>query len=147
MLTLCANSVCGDIPGEDGASQMALEDLAMFRAIPTATVFYPSDGVSTEKAVELAANTKVLIILSICYICCTVHKAWNEHLLACQLQDQNLQLAKNFVNLSKSQYYWENISHIKTGLGQMRRQMNTYSNWKGMNCSFLAKLNKCICIF
>nr|XP_019963936.1 PREDICTED: transketolase-like [Paralichthys olivaceus] len=42
---------------------MGLEDLAMFRAIPTATVFYPSDGVSTEKAVELAANTKGL-----CYI-------------------------------------------------------------------------------
>lgn len=40
---------------------MGLEDLAMFRAIPTATVFYPSDGVSTEKAVELAANTKVPI--------------------------------------------------------------------------------------
>lgn len=46
-------------PGEDGPSQMALEDLAMFRSIPTATVFYPSDGVSMEKAVELAANTKV----------------------------------------------------------------------------------------
>lgn len=45
--------------GEDGPSQMALEDLAMFRAIPTCTVFYPSDGVSTERAVELAANTKV----------------------------------------------------------------------------------------
>lgn len=45
--------------GEDGPSQMGLEDLAMFRAIPTATIFYPSDGVSTEKAVELAANTKV----------------------------------------------------------------------------------------
>lgn len=38
---------------------MGLEDLAMFRAIPTATIFYPSDGVSTEKAVELSANTKV----------------------------------------------------------------------------------------
>lgn len=48
--------------GEDGPSQMGLEDLAMFRAIPTATIFYPSDGVSTEKAVELAANTKVPII-------------------------------------------------------------------------------------
>lgn len=48
--------------GEDGPSQMGLEDLAMFRAIPTATVFYPSDGVSTEKAVELAANTKVPIV-------------------------------------------------------------------------------------
>ena len=46
-------------PGEDGPSQMALEDLAMFRAVPTCTVFYPSDAVSTERAVELAANTKV----------------------------------------------------------------------------------------
>lgn len=50
-------------PGEDGPSQMALEDLAMFRAIPTCTVFYPSDGVSTERAVELAANTKVWFVV------------------------------------------------------------------------------------
>lgn len=49
--------------GEDGPSQMGLEDLALFRAIPTATIFYPSDGVSTEKAVELAANTKVPTVL------------------------------------------------------------------------------------
>ncbi|EPQ10306.1 Transketolase [Myotis brandtii] len=42
---------------------MALEDLAMFRSVPMSTVFYPSDGVSTEKAVELAANTK-----GICFI-------------------------------------------------------------------------------
>lgn len=51
--------VLSRIPGEDGPSQMALEDLAMFRSVPMCTVFYPSDGVSTEKAVELAANTKV----------------------------------------------------------------------------------------
>ena len=38
---------------------MALEDIAMFRAIPTCTLFYPSDGVSAERSVELAANTKV----------------------------------------------------------------------------------------
>uniref|UniRef100_A0A8C4XCS9 Transketolase-like pyrimidine-binding domain-containing protein n=1 Tax=Erpetoichthys calabaricus TaxID=27687 RepID=A0A8C4XCS9_ERPCA len=57
-INLCG-SHCGVSIGEDGPSQMALEDLAMFRAIPTCTVFYPSDGVSTEKAVELAANTKV----------------------------------------------------------------------------------------
>lgn len=44
--------------GEDGPSQMALEDLAMFRSIPDCTVFYPSDAVSTERACELAANTK-----------------------------------------------------------------------------------------
>ncbi|KAG2455210.1 TKTL2 protein, partial [Polypterus senegalus] len=61
-INLCG-SHCGVSIGEDGPSQMALEDLAMFRAIPTCTVFYPSDGVSTEKAVELAANTK-----GICFI-------------------------------------------------------------------------------
>ena len=42
---------------------MALEDIAMFRAIPGSTVFYPSDAVSCERAVELAANTK-----GICFI-------------------------------------------------------------------------------
>ncbi|KAJ8360811.1 hypothetical protein SKAU_G00173360 [Synaphobranchus kaupii] len=56
-------SHCGISIGEDGPSQMALEDLAMFRAVPTCTVFYPSDAVSTERAVELAANTK-----GICFI-------------------------------------------------------------------------------
>uniref|UniRef100_A0A8C9UAW1 Transketolase n=1 Tax=Scleropages formosus TaxID=113540 RepID=A0A8C9UAW1_SCLFO len=61
-INLCG-SHCGVSIGEDGPSQMGLEDIAMFRAIPTATVFYPSDGVSTEKAVELAANTK-----GICFI-------------------------------------------------------------------------------
>jgi transketolase len=38
--------------GEDGASQMALEDLGMMRALPGATVLYPCDAVSTEKLVE-----------------------------------------------------------------------------------------------
>uniref|UniRef100_A0AAX7SXB5 Transketolase n=1 Tax=Astatotilapia calliptera TaxID=8154 RepID=A0AAX7SXB5_ASTCA len=56
-------SHCGVSIGEDGPSQMALEDLAMFRAIPTCTVFYPSDAVSTERAVELSSNTK-----GICFI-------------------------------------------------------------------------------
>lgn len=42
---------------------MALEDLAMFRAIRGSTVFYPSDAVSCDRAVELAANTK-----GICFI-------------------------------------------------------------------------------
>lgn len=56
-------SHCGVSIGEDGPSQMALEDLAMFRAIPGSTVFYPSDAVSTERAVEIAANTK-----GVCFI-------------------------------------------------------------------------------
>lgn len=61
-VNLCG-SHCGVSIGEDGPSQMALEDLAMFRAVPTCTVFYPSDAVSTEHAVLLAANTK-----GICFI-------------------------------------------------------------------------------
>ncbi|HLB94287.1 MAG TPA: thiamine pyrophosphate-dependent enzyme, partial [Candidatus Babeliales bacterium] len=36
-------SHCGVSIGEDGPSQMALEDLAMFRTIPEALIFYPSD--------------------------------------------------------------------------------------------------------
>ncbi len=37
--------------GEDGPSQMALEDLAMMRAVPEAVVLYPCDAVSTERLV------------------------------------------------------------------------------------------------
>ena len=33
--------------GADGPSQMALEDLAMMRAVQGSSVFYPSDAVST----------------------------------------------------------------------------------------------------
>lgn len=51
-------SHCGVSIGEDGPSQMALEDIAMFRSLPGCTLFYPSDAVSTERAVELAANTR-----------------------------------------------------------------------------------------
>lgn len=38
--------------GEDGASQMALEDIAMMRALLHSIVLYPSDPVSTVKLVE-----------------------------------------------------------------------------------------------
>lgn len=58
-----AGSHAGVSIGEDGPSQMALEDLAMFRSVPGSTVFYPSDAVSAERAVELAANTK-----GVCFI-------------------------------------------------------------------------------
>jgi len=50
-------SHCGISIGEDGPSQMALEDLAIFRAVPGCVVLYPSDAVSTENAVELVSNT------------------------------------------------------------------------------------------
>jgi transketolase len=43
--------------GADGPSQMALEDLAMMRAIHGATVLYPSDATSTVALVELMADT------------------------------------------------------------------------------------------
>lgn len=42
--------------GEDGPSQMALEDLAMFRSVLDSVVLYPCDAVSTEKCVELMAD-------------------------------------------------------------------------------------------
>ena len=46
--------------GEDGPSQMALEDLAMMRAIPGAVVLYPSDAVSTERLVaEMAQHSGI----------------------------------------------------------------------------------------
>ena len=53
-LKICG-SHAGVSIGEDGPSQMALEDLAMMRSIETATVLYPSDAVSTECAVQLSA--------------------------------------------------------------------------------------------
>ena len=42
--------------GEDGPSQMGLEDLAMTTAQPNYTVLYPSDAVSAWRAIELAAD-------------------------------------------------------------------------------------------
>lgn len=42
--------------GEDGSSQMGLEDIAMFRTILDGVVLYPSDAVSTERLVEEAAR-------------------------------------------------------------------------------------------
>ncbi|NQU09484.1 transketolase, partial [bacterium] len=56
-------SHCGVSIGEDGPSQMALEDLAIFRAMPGAVVLYPSDAVSAERAVELAANHPGLVFI------------------------------------------------------------------------------------
>jgi len=44
--------------GEDGASQMGLEDFAQFRSLLGSIVFYPSDAIACERAVELAANYK-----------------------------------------------------------------------------------------
>jgi transketolase len=55
---LClAGSHAGVEIGADGPSQMALEDLAMMRAVHGSTVLYPSDGTSTAALVDAMART------------------------------------------------------------------------------------------
>jgi transketolase len=49
--------------GEDGPSQMGLEDLAMFRALLNSVVLYPCDAVSTEKLVERAAEHEGIVYI------------------------------------------------------------------------------------
>jgi transketolase len=61
-LKLCG-SHAGVSIGEDGPSQMALEDLAFFRAIPEAVILYPGDGVAADAAVQLAAQRKGLVYI------------------------------------------------------------------------------------
>jgi transketolase len=61
-INLCG-SHCGISIGEDGPSQMGLEDLAMFRAIPGATVLYPADAVCAERLTAEAARRP-----GICYL-------------------------------------------------------------------------------
>jgi transketolase len=53
-INLCGSHVGVSI-GEDGPSQMGLEDLALFRSLANSIVLYPSDAVATERAVALAA--------------------------------------------------------------------------------------------
>jgi transketolase len=54
-LKLCG-SHAGVSIGEDGPSQMALEDLAAFRAVNGSTVLYPCDGNQTVKLVRAMAD-------------------------------------------------------------------------------------------
>jgi transketolase len=49
--------------GEDGPSQMGLEDLAMMAAQPNATVLYPSDAVSTHYLTEQAAKHQGMVYI------------------------------------------------------------------------------------
>jgi len=49
--------------GQDGASQMGLEDIAMMRSILNSVVLYPSDAVSTEKLVKEAAKHKGIVYI------------------------------------------------------------------------------------
>jgi transketolase len=54
-LNLCG-SHAGVSIGEDGPSQMGLEDLAAFRAVHSSTVLYPSDANQTARLVGLMAD-------------------------------------------------------------------------------------------
>lgn len=54
-VTFCG-SHCGVSIGEDGASQMGLEDIALFRALPGSIVLYPSDATSAVKLTQLACD-------------------------------------------------------------------------------------------
>ena len=49
--------------GEDGPSQMGLEDIAMMAAQPGVTVLYPSDATCTYRLVEAAANHKGMVYI------------------------------------------------------------------------------------
>ncbi|MEK7301217.1 MAG: transketolase, partial [Nitrospirota bacterium] len=49
--------------GEDGPSQMGLEDIAMMAAQPGVIVLYPSDATCTYRLVEAAANHKGMVYI------------------------------------------------------------------------------------
>ncbi len=49
--------------GEDGPSQMGLEDIAMMAAQPGVVVLYPADGVCTSRLVEAAASHQGLVYI------------------------------------------------------------------------------------
>ncbi len=49
--------------GEDGPSQMGLEDIAMFRAVLDSTVLYPCDAVSAERLTECAVDKEGIVYL------------------------------------------------------------------------------------
>ena len=59
-------SHCGVSIGPDGSSQMAVEDIAIFRAILNSVVLYPSDAVSTDRLMP-----KILDHVGISYLRCT----------------------------------------------------------------------------
>jgi transketolase len=58
-----AGSHAGVSIGEDGPSQMALEDIAALRAIHSSTVLHPCDANQTVKLVAAMADTKGIVFL------------------------------------------------------------------------------------
>jgi len=61
-IRLCGSHAGTEI-GQDGPSQMALEDLASMRSIHTSTVLYPSDAVSAAHLTALMADTPGIVYL------------------------------------------------------------------------------------
>lgn len=61
-IKLCGTH-CGVSVGEDGPSQMGLEDIALFRSLMDSVVLYPGDAVATEKLVEAAVRHQGLVYL------------------------------------------------------------------------------------
>jgi transketolase len=61
-IVLCG-SHAGVSIGEDGPSQMGLEDLAMFRALVESTVLYPADAVAAERLTEAAAAAAGIVYI------------------------------------------------------------------------------------
>ncbi len=58
-VSICFNgSHAGISIGQDGPSQMGLEDLSLFRSIIDSSVVYPADAVSTEKLLHLLYQTQ-----------------------------------------------------------------------------------------
>ncbi|MAG01724.1 transketolase [Candidatus Pacearchaeota archaeon] len=56
-LTICG-SHAGVSIGEDGASQMGLEDIAMFRSLRNSNIFYPSDAISCDRLTNTCSRLK-----------------------------------------------------------------------------------------
>ncbi len=56
-------SHCGVSIGPDGSSQMALEDISLFRAILGSVVLYPCDAVSTDRLVQVMTKHQGLTYL------------------------------------------------------------------------------------
>jgi transketolase len=52
---VCVGTHAGTVTGEDGPSQMGLEDVAMFRVLPGSVVLQPADGPSTVALLECLA--------------------------------------------------------------------------------------------
>ncbi|MBI2621291.1 MAG: transketolase [Candidatus Levybacteria bacterium] len=65
--------------GQDGSSQMGLEDIAMFRTLADSVVLYPCDANSTQKLVEQAAKHQGLVYLRTTRMeTAVIYDSWEE---------------------------------------------------------------------